>query len=70
MKLLKELFVVLLPLIGLVVMGFVAYILFSLPPNSEKLENDDVQILIGFWLSLMPFVVAFLAIKGGKKNKG
>lgn len=66
MKLLKELLVA---LIGLVVMGFIAYILFSLLPISENSGDDDVQILIGFWLLLMPIVLVFLAIKSNEKNK-
>jgi len=69
MKLLKELLVALMPLIGLVVMGFIAYILFSLLPISENSGDDDIQILIGFWLLLMPIVLVFLAIKSNEKNK-
>lgn len=69
MKLLKELLVALMPLIGLVVMGFIAYILFRLLPISENSGDDDIQILIGFWLLLMPIVLVFLAIKSNEKNK-
>lgn len=68
MKLYKDLFIALLPIIGLVIMGLIAYILFNVFPSSEKSEYDDIQIIMGFWMSLIPVVLAFLAIKNTKTD--
>lgn len=69
MKLYKDLFIALLPIIGLVIMGLIAYILFNVFPSSEKSEYDDIQIFMVFWMSLIPVVLAFLAIKNTKTDK-
>ena len=69
MKLYIDLFIALLPIIGLVIMGFVAYILFNVFPSSEKSEYDETLILMSFWMLSIPVVLAFLAIKNSKTDK-
>ena len=69
MKLYKDLFIALIPIIGLVVIGFVAYFLFKAFPNSDKSEYDETLILMSIWMLSMPVVLAFLAIKGSGKSK-
>lgn len=65
----KDLFMALLPIIGLVVIGFVAYILFKAFPDSNKSGDDDIEILMGVWMLFIPVVLAFVAIKSDKTNK-
>lgn len=69
METFKLLIKALLPIFGLVVMAIIAYVLFNYFPSSKESEHDDIQILIGFWLSLIPIVLAFLMIKSDKTNK-
>ena len=59
-----------LPIFGLVAIAIIAFVLFNYLPNSEQSEDNDIQILMGFWLLSMPIVLAFIAIKSNKKNKG
>lgn len=59
-----------LPIFGLVAIAIIAFVLFNYFPNSEQSEDNDIQILMGFWLLSMPIVLAFIAIKSNKKNKG
>lgn len=71
METFKLLIKALLPIFGLVVMAIIAYVLFNYFPSSNESEYDDVHILIGIWLSLMPIVLAFLYLmmKSDKTNK-
>lgn len=69
MKLYKDLFIALLPIIGLMVFGFIAYFLFKAFPNSNTSEYDETLILMSFWMLSIPVVLAFLAIKNSKTDK-
>lgn len=69
MKLYKDLFIALIPIIGLVVIGFVVYFLFKAPSNSDKSEYGETLILMSFWMLSTSVVLAFLALKGSKKSK-
>lgn len=69
METLKLLVKAFLPIFGLVAIAVIAFVVFNYFPDSEQSEDNDIQILIGFWLSLMPIVLAFLMMKSDKTNK-